>query len=116
MKDNITARKSIELIRIVNLRKMRSAAKKEYILSGQLMRSGTASGALMREPEHAESKRDFFHKMSIALKEADETDYRLLLLFDAKYLDEKECADLRIRCVELIRLLASIVITTKSDL
>jgi len=63
--------------------------KKEYVLSKQLLRSGTAIGALVRESEHAESKADFVHKLSIALKEA-ESDYWLELLYRSGYLAESE--------------------------
>lgn len=62
--------------------------KNEYILSKQLLRSGTAIGALLREAEYGESKKDFIHKMQIALKEANETIYWLSLLKDTAYMDE----------------------------
>lgn len=76
MKENIIKTKSFALaLRIVKLSRFLQADKKEYILSKQVLRSGTAVGALVREAEHAESKADFIHKMSIALKEANETLY-----------------------------------------
>lgn len=62
--------------------------KNEYILSKQLLRSGTAIGALLREAEYGESKKDFIHKMQIALKEANETIYWLSLLKDTAYMNE----------------------------
>ena len=67
-------------VRVVNLYKYLRAEKKEFVLSKQLLRSGTAIGALVREAEQAESKPDFVHKMSIALKEANESEYWLTLL------------------------------------
>lgn len=117
MKDNITATKSIAFaIKIVNTYKFLCTEKKEFVISKQLLRSGTAIGALIREAEHAESKADFLHKMNIALKEANETEYWLLLLFEGKYLAEREYKDLHDKCIEPIRLLASTVKTTKANL
>lgn len=117
MKDNITAKKSIVFaIKIINVYKFLNTGKREFVLSKQLLRSGTAIGALIREAEHAESKADFLHKMNIALKEANETEYWLLLLFEGKYLKEEAYTELNTDCVELIKLLASIVKTTKANL
>ena len=75
-------------IRIVKFSKLLQHEKKEFILSKQLIRSGTAIGALIREAEFGQSKADFANKMSIALKEANETEYWLLLLNDAEYLEK----------------------------
>ena len=76
MKENIVKTKSYAFaIRVVNLYKFLTEQKREYVLSKQFLRSGTAIGALVREAEHAESKSDFIHKLSIALKEANEADY-----------------------------------------
>jgi len=76
MRDNVVKNKSFDFaIRIVNLSKYLVEQKREYILSRQVLRSGTAIGALIRESEQAESKADFIHKLAIALKEANETDY-----------------------------------------
>ena len=72
-------------LRIIILVKILQEEKKEYILSKQLMRSGTAIGALVREAQFAESSADFIHKLSIALKEANETEYWLSLLTESKY-------------------------------
>ena len=90
--------------------------KKEYVLSKQVLRSGTAIGAMIREAEYAESKRDFLHKMSVSLKEANETGYWLLLLLKGAYLTEKEYGEISSDCTELVRPLASIVKTTKTNL
>jgi four helix bundle protein len=117
MKDSITARKSIAFaIKVVNAFKMLNAVRKEYVLLKQLLRSGTAIGVLIRETEHAESKADFLHKMSIALKEANETGYWLLLLTEGKFLTEQEYYTLANDSLELVKLLASIVKTTKANL
>lgn len=117
MKKNIVAEKSIAFaIRIVKAYKFLITEHKEYVLSKQLLKSGTAIGALVRESEHAESKADFVHKMSIALKEANETDYWLFILKEADYLNENEYESIRNDCDELIRLLVSIVKTTKKSI
>jgi four helix bundle protein len=80
MKENVSAKKSIEFaIKIIGLYKVLINDKKEFVMSKQLLRSATAIGALIREAGHAESKADFLHKMNIALKEANETSYWLLL-------------------------------------
>jgi len=86
VKENIIKTKSFLFsIKIVNLYKILSVEKKEYVMSKQLLRSGTAIGALVRESEHAESKADFVHKLSIALKEANETEYWLDLLYETSF-------------------------------
>ena len=87
--------------------------KKEYVLSKQLLRSGTAVGALIREAEFGQSLADFRSKMSIALKEANETDYWLNLLKDTGYLNEKMFQSISEDCIELIKMLISTVKTTK---
>ena len=75
-------------IRIVKLSQYLQGERKEYVLSKQLLRSGTAIGALIREAEFGQSKPDFINKLSIALKEANETEYWLLLLKDINFMDE----------------------------
>ena len=87
--------------------------KREFILSKQLLRSGTAIGALVREAEFGQSKADFRSKMSIALKEANETDYWLNLLKDTNYLNEKMFDSFSNGCLELIKILVATVKTTK---
>ncbi len=89
MGDNVIKNKSFNFaLRIVKLYQFLNQEKKEYVLSKQLLRSGTAIGALVRESEQAESKLDFIHKLAIAQKEANETDYWLELLFQSEYLNE----------------------------
>ena len=96
-------------VRIVNLHKHLSQAKREYVLSKQALRSGTAIGALVREAEQAESKPDFVHKMAIALKEANETEYWLELLHNTNYLDSAAFSSIHADVLEIIKLLASII-------
>ena len=88
--NNITERKSYSFaIRIVNAYKYLINKQKEFVLSKQLLRSGTAVGALVREGIHAQSRLDFFNKMNIALKEAYETEYWISLLYDTGYISKR---------------------------
>ena len=102
-------------MRVVNLHKYLVSEKKEFVLSKQLLRSGTAVGALVREAEHAESSADFIHKLAIALKEANETDYWLELLQVTGYLSGQQFQDMKKDIVELLKLLISIIKTTKQN-
>lgn len=112
--ENIVASKSYAFaIRIVRLYKLLSAERREFVLSKQLLRSGTAVGALIKEAEHAQSKADFLNKMNIALKEANEAAYWLMLLKDTDFISEQEYVSIDKDCQELIKLLVSIVKTTK---
>lgn len=114
MKENVVKTKSFAFaVRIVKLAKWLQSDKKEYVLSKQVLRSGTAIGALIREAEHAESKRDFAHKMNIALKEANETLYWLDLLHESEYLEKAKLESIRPHSEELVKLLVSIVRTAK---
>ena len=114
MKENIIKSKSFAFaLRIVKLYKYLVGTHNEYVLSKQLLRSGTAVGALISESEHAESKADFIHKLSIALKESNETDYWLELLFQSKYINEIEYNSIKIDVEEIIKLLVSIIKTSK---
>lgn len=90
--------------------------KKEFILSKQLMRSGSAIGALVREAEQAESSKDFIHELSIALKEANETDYWLEILMKTEYLNSNQFQEFDEKVKERIKLLTSIIKTTKSKI
>ncbi len=115
-RENIVMNKSYAFaLQIIKLYKYLIAEHKEFVLSKQVLRSGTAIGALIKEAEHAQSKADFISKMSIALKEANETGYWLMLLKDSNYLDEKNFALIHKPCTELIRLLASIVKSSKQN-
>jgi four helix bundle protein len=100
-------------LRIVKLTRYLREEKHEYVLSKQLLSCGTSVGALVREAEHAESKADFIHKMSIALKEANETDYWIDLLHGSELIDDKSFDSIKPDIVELIKLLTSIIKTTK---
>lgn len=114
---NVIVDKSLSFsIRIVRLCKHLIESKKEYILSKQLLRSATGIGALVREAEHGQSKADFLNKMNIALKEANETVYWLIILKETEYLTELEYASIHADAEELLKILVSIVKTTKAKL
>ncbi len=102
-------------LHVVRLVKCLEKESKEYVLSKQLLRSGTAIGASVREAEHAESKRDFIHKMSISLKEANETRYWLDLLFESEFIIKEEYQVLNSEVIQIIKLLAAIVKSSKSN-
>lgn len=102
-------------IRIIRLSQFLQKEKAEYILSKQILRSGTAIGALIRESEFEQSRADFISKLSIALKEANESDYWICLLHDTSYIDEKLYKSLSSDCNELIALLVSSIKTSKGN-
>src|SRR3954463_14506065 len=111
--ENKVAPKSLAFaIRVVKLYKWIVDTQKEFVLSKQLLRSGTAIGALVKEAEHAQSKADFLNKMNVALKEANETMYWLMLLKDTNYISEKEFASMANDASEILKVLISIVKTT----
>jgi four helix bundle protein len=114
MKENAVRDKSFAFaLRVVKLAKFLEDKKREFVLSRQVLRSGTAIGALVRESEHAESKADFVHKMSIALKEANETSYWLELLYQGEYIDKESFESIHTDSDEVIKLLVAIVRTSK---
>ena len=102
-------------IRIVNMYRV-LCMRKEYVLSKQLLRSGTAIGALLREAEHAQSIADFVNKLSIALKEANEAEYWILLLYKTRYISNLEYESIIGDCREIVRLLISIVKSSKQNI
>ena len=111
---NIIKEKSfLFAIEIVGLYKV-LAERKEFVLSKQLLRSGTSIGANVREAEHAQSKADFIHKLSISLKEANETEYWLDLLYETKYVSQTEFENIKPKIIELLKLLTSIINTSKT--
>lgn len=117
MAENIIKTKTFSFaLQIVKLQQFLIFEKKEFVLSKQLFRSGTSIGALVRESEHAESKLDFIHKLAIAQKEANESDYWLELLFQSQYLSEDQYQSLNLDIIEINKLLASIIISTKNNL
>ncbi|MFW6274998.1 MAG: four helix bundle protein [bacterium] len=103
-------------IRIIRLVQHLQSDKREYVLSKQILRSGTAIGALIREAEFGQSKADFINKLGISLKEANETDYWLNLLFDTGYINKDLFNNLQPECKELIAILVSSIKTARGNL
>ncbi len=101
-------------LRAVKMAQYLRDEKREFVLSNQAIRSGTAIGALVREAEHAQSKADFVNNMNIALKEANETDYWIDLLHESDYLTREHYDSIHPDIQELIKLLVSIVKTSKA--
>ena len=113
---SIIEKKSFEFaIRTVNLYKHLITEKKEYVISKQLLKSGTSIGANVSEGEQGQTKADFHSKMCIALKESNETYYWLRLLFATEYLTEKEYLSMETDIKEIIALLTSICKTTQQN-
>ena len=102
-------------VRIVKLCRFLQENKKEYILSKQLMRSGTSIGANIIESQQAQSRADFVSKLNIALKEAVETNYWLRLLHATDYLTDSEYTSMITNCKELEKLLTAIIKTTRNS-
>ena len=115
MRENVLKAKSYAFaLRVVKLYKYLHTHK-EYVLSKQVLRSGTAVGALVSEAEFGQSKADFISKLSIALKEANETLYWLSLLKDSEFIDEKMLNSIQPDAEELIKLLVSSINTAKKN-
>lgn len=102
-------------VRVIRLYQYLTNTKKEFVMSKQLLRSGTAVGALVREAQNAESKADFIHKLGIAQKECDETAYWLELLRETNYLTEKEFENIYNDTIEMLKMLRSAIITSKKN-
>src|SRR5687768_968253 len=103
-------------LRIVRLYKYLVEVKREFILSKQILKSGTAPGALIREAQNAESKQDFIHKLSIAQKECDETLYWLELLHSAALLNVSEFKSIHSEANELLKIIRSVILTTRQNI
>lgn len=100
-------------IHIVKLYKFLCEMKKEFVLSKQLLRSGTAIGALIREAQNAESPKDFIHKLAIAQKECDETIYWLEILKETDYINNNEFDTMEQIAHELLKMIKSSILTVK---
>lgn len=115
-KQNIIKEKSFNFaIRIVKLYQFLTNDKKEYVLSKQILKSGTSIGANISEAQQGQSKKDFLMKMNISLKECSETKYWLELLTATNYLNEKMKKSIYKDCIELEKLLTTIVRTTAEN-
>ena len=117
LKYNILCEKSKSFaLRIVKLSKYLCAEKKEFVLSNQLLRSGTSIGANIREGTRAQTGADFYLKLTIALKEADESAYWLELLHESEYITKEQFESIYNDCNELIKILVAITKTQKLKL
>ena len=103
-------------VRIVRLSQYLQTERKEFVLSKQVLRSGTSVGALIREAEFAQSKSDFVHKLSIALKEANETSYWLALLAETQFIEPKLDDSFQADCKSITAMLVTSIKTAKSRL
>jgi four helix bundle protein len=116
MKDNLILDKSIAFsVRIVKLYKYLFTDKKEYIMSKQILRSGTSIGANIHEAVNAQSRKDFISKMHIAFKETAETKYWIILLTKTHFLNKKQSNSILNDCIEIEKILSSIIKTTKNN-
>jgi len=114
MGDSVVKRKSFEFaIRVVELYKYLTTEKKEFVMSKQLLRSGTSIGANIREAMNGESTADFIHKFAIAQKEAAETLYWLELLNETGFINNNLFGPMHGACEELLKIIKSIILTSK---
>ena len=114
-KGNIVREKSFRFaVRAINLFKILSRERREFVISKQVLRSGTSVGANVREALNAESPADFVHKLGIAQKECDETCYWLELLHETQYLNKTEFKSLHNDAAELLKIIRSIILSSKS--
>ena len=115
MEESILAKKSKTFaIRIINLYKYLCNEKREYVLSKQILKSGTSIGANIREAKYAQSRNDYISKFSISLKESNETLYWLELLGETEYITKLEWESLSNDCLEILKMLQSTIITLKT--
>lgn len=117
MGESILSTKSYAFaLRIIKLYQFMADERREYVLSKQVLKSGTSIGANIEESVHGQSKTDFIHKLSIAQKEANETNYWLRLLKDSEYLENRLAESLLNDCIEIQKLLAASIKTAKSNI
>jgi len=117
MKQNVVYDKSKEFaLRIIKMCDYLMNERKDYIMSNQIFRSGTSIGANIAESQNAQSGADFIHKMSIALKEADETGYWLELLYRSGRIDEPSYNSVNSDCVTIRKMLTTIIKKRKESL
>lgn len=114
-KNNIQQKSFDFALRIVKLSQFLQKDKKEYVISKQILRCGTAVGAMIREAEHSESKLDFIHKLSISQKEINETIYWLELLVATEFIDKIQFDSVNNDAVEIIKISTTIIKNTKEN-
>jgi four helix bundle protein len=117
MRESITKTKSFAFaVRVVKLYSYLIDTKREFVMSKQCLRSGTAIGAMIRESEYAQSTADFIYKWSIAIKEANETLYWLELLHETNFIDDSSFESMKTDAEELLKLMTAAIKTAKSKL
>ncbi len=117
MGNNVIRNKSFQFaVRVVKIYKHLIDKRIEYVLSKQMLRSGTSVGAMVREAEQAETKKDFIHKMAIAQKEINETIYWFELLKETNYITVQQFESINKDAIEIIKLITSIIKTAKKNL
>ncbi len=116
MVDCLDNKTKLFALRVIKLSRYLMEEKKEYMLSKQILRSGTSIGANVRERKNAQSKLDFINKLSVALKEADETVYWLELLIGSEYIDQKMFVSLEKDIKEIIALITASINTARANL
>jgi four helix bundle protein len=117
MKESLIKGKTFQFsVRIVKMCRHLQEIKKEYIISKQVLRSGTSIGANTRESLNAESTLDFIHKLAIAQKEADETLYWLELLRATDYIEETSFVSIHNEGSQILKMIKSIILTTKKNI
>ena len=116
MVDCLDNKTKLFALRVIKLSRYLMEEKKEYVLSKQILRSGTSIGANVRERKNAQSKLDFINKLSVALKESDETSYWLELLVGSEYIDQKMYVSLEKDIKEIIALITASINTARSNL
>ena len=116
MVDCLDNKTKLFALRVIKLSRYLMEEKKEYILSKQILRSGTSIGANVRERKNAQSKLDFINKLSVALKEADETVYWLELLIGSEYIEQRMFVSLEKDIKEIIALITASINTARSNL
>lgn len=116
MTENIILGKSKKFaLRIIKLYRFLTEEKREYVISKQILRSGTSIGANIKESTCAQSKADFYAKMYIAFKEASETEYWLELLHESGFIDDTSFESIYDECLEILKLLNSITLSQKKN-
>lgn len=114
MGESIVKNKSFHFaVSVVNLYRLIQSERKEFVMSKQLLRSGTSIGANVREAINAQSSADFVHKLAIAQKECDETIYWLELLKETGFINESEFNSMNNEATKLLKIIRSIILTTK---
>jgi len=114
---NVLKEKSFALaLRIIKLYKFLIENKKEYVLSKQILRSGTSVGAMIREAQNAESKMDFVHKLAIAQKECDESIYWMELLVQSNYISKESFESVSAEAEQVLKMIKSAILTTKRNI